>query len=93
MVEINDKELASSLQAASLSANPKPKVAAHPSSIPATLTRSYTVKSVPTDAWVQIFADRIVIGISQLDGKVGNYLLCQATSSEVNPRAVDYNVT
>jgi hypothetical protein len=93
MAEINDKELASSLQAASLSAKPKPKVAAHPSSIPATLTRSYTVQSVPTDAWVQIFTDRIVIGISQLDGKVGNYLLCQAASSEVNPRAVEYNVT
>jgi hypothetical protein len=93
MAEIIDKELASSLQAASLSANPKPKVAAHPSSIPATLTRSYTVKSVPTEAWVQIFADRIVIGLSQLDGKVGNFLLCQASSSEVNPRAVDYNVT
>jgi hypothetical protein len=93
MAEIKHEELALSLQAASLSEDQKPKMAAHPSSIPATLTRSYLVKSVPTDAWVQIFADRIVIGVSQLDGKVGNFLLCQATSSEVNPRAVDYTVT
>lgn len=70
--------------------------AAHPASLPITLSRSYTVHSMPTDAWVQIFCDRIVLGVSQLQGVVGNFLLCDAQPSQAHPGSasvVDYNVT
>lgn len=94
MTDTKAEELTTSMRAASLSSEKQaPKLAAHPSSLPSTLSRSFTVKSVPTDAWVQVFADRVVIGLSQLDGKVGNYLLCQASTSEVNPKAIDYDVS
>jgi hypothetical protein len=94
MNDTKEDQLAASLQAATLSNQQEPpKLVPHPRSIPATRTRSFTVKSVPTDAWVQVFADRIVLGVSQLDGKIGNFLLCQASSSAVNPRQVDFSVT
>lgn len=65
-----------------------------PMSLPATLTRSYTVRSVPTDMWVQSFGDRVVFGVSQLPGgRVGNFVLCQPEPSEVNPKQVDFPVT
>ena len=71
--------------------------AAHPvplaSSIPKVLTRSFLVLNVETDAWVQIFADRIFVGVSQLDRKVGTYLLCEAETNEINPRQVEYRLS
>ena len=63
------------------------------SSLPKVLTRSFLVLDVETDAWVQIFADRIVIGVSQLNRKVGTYLLCEAETSEINPKQCDYRLS
>lgn len=65
-----------------------------PSSIPKVLTRSFLVLNVPTDAWVQIFVDRIFFGVSQLEGgKVGTYLLCEAETSQTNLRQTEYHVS
>jgi hypothetical protein len=33
------------------------------------------------------------VGVSQLNGKFGNYLMCEAIPDEVNPKHVDYDVT
>ena len=62
-------------------------------SLPTSLTRSWKIDGIVTDALVQIFADRVVVQVTQLEGKVGNYLLCQATPSPVDPKAVDWSVT
>jgi Proteasome assembly chaperone 3 len=67
--------------------------APHPSALPTTISRSCVILSIPTQYWIQLFADRVVLGISQLNGRVGNYLLCQAITSDVNPKDVDYQVT
>ncbi|CAB9513675.1 expressed unknown protein [Seminavis robusta] len=64
-----------------------------PESIPKLLTRSFLVLSVPTDAWVQLFSDRIVFGVSQLDGKIGTYLLCEAVTTEANLRQTEYHLS
>ena len=67
---------------------------AHPATLPKTLSRSFTVNSIPTHLWIQLFVDRVVIGISQLSGgKIGNFILCQAHPSPVNPKVVDYEFT
>jgi Proteasome assembly chaperone 3 len=80
--------------AASVSQNTAPEpLAPHPSSLPTTISRSCILHQIPTQYWIQLFADRVVLGISQLNGRVGNYLLCQATPSDVNPNDVDYQVT
>lgn len=63
-----------------------------PSSLPTTLCRSYKILGTPTDAWVQIFSDRIVVGVSQKDLKVGNWCLCQAVQSPVDPKAIDFSI-
>jgi len=65
----------------------------HPSSIPKSMTRSFLVLQVPTDAWVQIFADRIVMGVSQLEGKIGTYLLCEAVTSPTNLRQTEFHLS
>ena len=65
----------------------------HPNGIPKTLTRSFLVLGVETDAWVQLFSDRIFIGVSQLDCKVGTYLMCEAERSETNPKQTDYHIS
>jgi len=63
------------------------------SSLPRTATKSYSIDGISTDMFVQIFSDRIVLGVSQLDGKFGNYMMCQAIPDEVNPKHVEYEVT
>lgn len=63
------------------------------SSIPKVLTRSFLVLDIQTDAWLQIFADRIVVGVSQLNRKVGTYLLCEAETNEINPQQCDYRLS
>jgi len=66
----------------------------HPSSLPPSITRLYKVDSIPTNISVQIFSDRIVLNLSQLPGgKVGTFLLCEATHCEIDPKAIDYNVS
>lgn len=65
----------------------------HPKSLPTTLSRSYKILGVPTDAWVQIFSDRIVVGVSQRQQKVGNWCLCQATQSSIDPKAIDFTLS
>jgi Proteasome assembly chaperone 3 len=64
-----------------------------PDSIPKLLTRSFLVLSVPTHAFVQLFSDRIVFGVSQLDCKIGNWLLCEAVTNEINIRQTEYHLS
>lgn len=75
---------AESLKALSLSEGCSPL----PQYLPVTLTRSYGIKGIVTDCWVQLFNDQIVIGVSQLDGRVGTYILCQVeqTALDSKPR-------
>jgi hypothetical protein len=61
----------------------------HPHSLPRTLTRSYTIHSIPTDLWVQIFGDCIIFGFSQLEGKVGSFIQSRALTSETS-KTIDY---
>ena len=63
------------------------------SSLPTTLCRSYKILGIPTDAWVQVFSDRIVVGVSQRDQKIGNWNLCQAVQSPVDPKAIDFSTS
>ena len=63
------------------------------SSLPKTATQSYIVDGVATDMFVQVFSDRIVVGVSQLNGKFGNYMMCEAIPDEVNPKHIAYDVT
>ena len=74
-------------------AAPEQQYAPHPSSLPTTIARSCVILSIPTQFWIQLFADRVVLGISQRNSRVGNYLLCQVITSDVNPKDVDYQVT
>ena len=62
-------------------------------SIPRTLARSYSIAGQPTDLWLQIFRDRVVIGISQLEGRIGNWLLCENQPNLVDPKTLDFLVT
>lgn len=81
--------LSSTLQASQISQTlNKP----HPSSVPTTLTRSFSVNSVPTDVWVQLFADRIVFGITQINTKVGTFLSCHIDESIIDNR-IRFTVT
>lgn len=74
--------LSSTLQASHLSQTLEP----HRSSVPTTLTRSYSVNSVPTDIWVQLFSDRIMCGVSQVNTKVGTFLSCHIDESIIDNR-------
>jgi hypothetical protein len=64
-----------------------------PSSLPTTISRSYKILGIPTDAYVQIFSDRIVVGVSQLRSKIGTWCLCQATQSAIDPKAIDFDIS
>ena len=64
-----------------------------PQYLPTTLTRSYRILGIETDSFCQVFQDRLVVGVSQLDGKIGTYILCQAMQSQVNPTSVDFTLT
>lgn len=64
------------------------------SSLPRTVTKSVLVDdSIQTDVVIQFFQDRLFVAVSQLQGKIGNYLLCQAQQSEITPKLVEYEVT
>jgi hypothetical protein len=71
---------------------PEPILSAHPSTLPTTTSRSFTIGSILTHFWIQKFQDRVVICISQLSGKIGNFLLCQAYRSDVTGK-VDFEIT
>jgi len=60
-------------------------------SLPATLTRSYNILGIPTDAYCQVFEERIVVGVTQLNLKIGNYVFCQASKSPVD-QSVDFHI-
>jgi hypothetical protein len=60
-------------------------------SLPTTLTRSYNILGVPTDAYCQVFQERIVVGVTQLNLKIGNYVYCQASKSPVD-QSVDFHI-
>jgi hypothetical protein len=78
--------LSTTLQSAQLS-----EVVPHPNSVPITLTRSYKVQSIATDIFVQLFSDRIVCGITQLNTKIGTYLSCHIDESAIDNR-IRYHV-
>ena len=48
---------------------------------------------IPLDLLVQVFGDAMVVGISQTQGRIGNYLLVQVEPSPVQPTAYHYDVT
>lgn len=72
-----------------------------PSSVPASISRSYKVWGIPTHAFCQVFSDRIVLGVTQLQkpkenvssGHIGSWVYCQASRSQVDPRQVDYEIS
>ena len=89
---MNEAELSSDLEKTHLSSSKSHRKKPLAECIPATLSRSYCILGTDTDVWVQIFSDRIVVGATQLSQKVGNWCLCQAEQSEVNPKAIDYTI-
>jgi hypothetical protein len=57
--------------------------------LPRSLSRSYNILSVPTDAYMQLFQDAqghplIVVGITQLQIKIGTWLWCQWEPDELD---------
>ena len=65
-----------------------------PTSLPKTRTRSYTIYGIPTDAFCQVYQDRIVVGVTQLPTQhIGSWVMCQAVQSEINPKHVEYNLS
>jgi hypothetical protein len=91
-----EAELSNTLEKTHLSSSPSSASRPHgtPRSefLPATISRSYSILGVPTDAWVQIFSDRLVVGVTQINQKVGNWCLCLAEQSPVNPKSIDYTI-
>jgi hypothetical protein len=90
---MEETKLSSALQETHISSQPKPKATPNAKCLPATLSRSYKILGVPTDAWVQIFSDRIVVGVTQRQQKVGNWCLCQALQSPIDPKAIDFTLS
>ena len=88
---MNEASLSSNLEQTHISSL-KSHVKPVSESIPATLSRSYSILGTDTDIWVQIFSDRIVVGVTQLSQKVGNWCLCQAEQSQVDPKAIDFTI-
>jgi len=80
--------LSSTLQASHISKTLQP----HPTSVPVTLTRSYSINSISTDIWVQLFRDRIVFGVTQVNTKVGTFLSCHIDESIIDNR-IRFTVT
>ena len=53
--------------------------------LPSTIRqKSYNIENIHTDLVVQIYADRIIILISQLDGKIGTYLTSSVEESIID---------
>ena len=59
-----------------------------PNSFPPTIIRSYIINNVQTEFIIQRFAERVFIGISQLEGKIGTYI-----SSSVEYSMIDNSTT
>ena len=55
-----------------------------PQGVPTSLTRCYNVAGTETDCLVQLFGDRTLFGITQLDGKLGTWVTCAIEESEMN---------
>mmetsp|Transcript_18754 Transcript_18754/g.52427 ORF Transcript_18754/g.52427 Transcript_18754/m.52427 type:complete len:278 (+) Transcript_18754:172-1005(+) len=78
-------------------------------SLPTTINRSYKIFGVPTHTFCQVFSDRIVVGVTQLQtkepnnsicngqksssGHIGSWVYCQASQSQIDPRQVDYELS
>ena len=75
------------------------------SAVPASISRSYKVWGIPTHAFCQVFSDRIVLGVTQLQtksktlqepqssGHIGSWVYCQASRSPIDPKQVDYELS
>lgn len=69
------------------------------SAVPASISRSYKVLGIPTHVFCQVFSDRIVLGVTQLQkpnqkaGHIGSWVYCQASRSMVDPKQVDYELS
>ena len=85
---MDEQTLSATLESTSLSSPPIPLAKC----LPSTISRSYKILGVPTDAWVQVFSDRIVVGVTQREQKVGNWCLCQALQSPIDPKAIDFSI-
>jgi len=55
-----------------------------PSSIPVTKSERVKIDGVETDFFVQFFDDRIFLGISQIGGKLGNFLLATRFEADMD---------
>jgi hypothetical protein len=91
MTEASDitDNLTESLKSVNLSNGASP----HPSSIPRTMVKSYQIDGIATDLWVQVFRERLVFGVSQYKGSIGNFVMCEPTQSPINMKQVHYEVT
>ena len=109
----DDHEPASSLAGGQSSVNSEPNTAIpvsqednvpklpQTSSIPASISRSYKIWGIPTHTFCQVFSDRIVVGVTQLQkrkekvssGHIGSWVYCQASRSQIDPKQVDYELS
>ncbi len=65
-----------------------------PQSLPTTITRSYSIQGVSTHTFCQIFSDRIIVGVTQLPSHhIGNWVLCQASQSPVDPKVIESDLS
>jgi Proteasome assembly chaperone 3 len=87
------KSVESAVQQITLEANQLAPAHAQATSIPKIVSKTFEVCNVTTDVWIQIFSDRIMYGVSQIGGNIGNYLLCESRRNEVDPRAFEYQVS
>ena len=63
-----------------------------PISLPTSASRSYEVMGIRTDAFCQLFGDRLFVGVSQLNQKIGNFVMCQAKKSPID-NSVDFHIS
>ena len=68
-------------------------VSPHPSFLPRTMATSVHVDGMETHVWVQVFRERLVFGVSQYQGSIGNFVMCEPTQSLINMKQVHYEVT
>jgi hypothetical protein len=86
--------LAESLQNASIGDTSEPiQYYPQPSSLPKVVSKTIEIRNVIIDIWLQLFVDRVVFGVSQIGGSIGNFLLCEAVSSDWYTQSVDYQVS
>ena len=78
--------------AATMLGSPAPALTASPKSLPTTLIRCYSIRSVQTDVMVQLFSDRIFLSVTQLNGKLGT-LHSVTVEDSVIDNSRTYNVS